>query len=84
MPQPTRVTLTSRTTTASRRTAPPTSGSTTVSLPAVSRAPKLKPLGLFDDPSGDGLIDLRKDTTLFTVSNNVFRGHDKNFGIGSF
>ncbi|KAM0504683.1 hypothetical protein ACHAO3_004054 [Verticillium nonalfalfae] len=31
---------------------------------------------------GDGLLDLRKDTTFFTVSNNIFRNHDKAFGIG--
>lgn len=37
---------------------------------------------IFDDPSGDGLVDLRKDTTFFTVSNTIFRGHDKTFGIG--
>ncbi|KAF9884558.1 hypothetical protein FE257_001503 [Aspergillus nanangensis] len=37
---------------------------------------------LFDEPTGDGLIDLRKDTTFFTVSNNIFRNHDKAFGIG--
>ncbi|SPO06253.1 uncharacterized protein DNG_08942 [Cephalotrichum gorgonifer] len=37
---------------------------------------------LFDDPSGDGLVDLRKDATLFTVSNTIFRNHDKTFGIG--
>ncbi|GKT40338.1 pectate trisaccharide-lyase [Colletotrichum spaethianum] len=36
---------------------------------------------LFED-GGDGLLDLRKDTTFFTVSNNIFRNHDKNFGIG--
>ena len=41
-------------------------------------------VGLFDDPSGDGLVDLRKDTTLWTVSNNIFRDHDKTFGIGEF
>lgn len=40
--------------------------------------------GIFDDPSGDGLVDLRKDTTLWTVSNSIFRGHDKTFGIGEF
>lgn len=38
--------------------------------------------GLFDDPSGDGLVDLREDTTLWTVSNTIFRNHDKAFGIG--
>ncbi|KAM9884606.1 pectinesterase (pectate lyase) [Verticillium dahliae] len=31
---------------------------------------------------GDGLLILRKDTTFFTVSNNIFRNHDKAFGIG--
>ncbi|KAJ0312180.1 hypothetical protein COL516b_001252 [Colletotrichum fioriniae] len=36
---------------------------------------------LFED-GGDGLVDLRKDTTYFTVSNNIFRNHDKTFGIG--
>ncbi|KAF6823216.1 ricin b lectin [Colletotrichum plurivorum] len=36
---------------------------------------------LFEN-GGDGLLDLRKDTTYFTVSNNIFRNHDKNFGIG--
>lgn len=32
---------------------------------------------------GDGLIDLREDTTFFTVSNNILRNHDKAFGIGT-
>ncbi|KAI8313215.1 hypothetical protein K4K61_008581 [Colletotrichum sp. SAR11_59] len=36
---------------------------------------------LFEN-GGDGLMDLRKDTTYFTVSNNIFRNHDKTFGIG--
>ncbi|KAM0281489.1 hypothetical protein ACHAQH_003519 [Verticillium albo-atrum] len=36
---------------------------------------------LFED-AGDGLVDLRKDTNYFTVSNNIFRNHDKAFGIG--
>ncbi|OLN97185.1 Pectate trisaccharide-lyase 1 [Colletotrichum chlorophyti] len=36
---------------------------------------------LFEN-GGDGLLDLRKDTTYFTVSNNIFRNHDKTFGIG--
>lgn len=37
--------------------------------------------GIFEDVD-DGLIDLRKDTTFFTVSNNILRGQDKAFGIG--
>lgn len=37
---------------------------------------------LFDDPSGDGLVDLREDTTYWTVSNTIFRNHDKTFGVG--
>lgn len=37
---------------------------------------------MFDDPSGDGLVDLREDTTYWTVSNTIFRNHDKTFGIG--
>ncbi|KAM9883330.1 pectate lyase Pel-34K [Verticillium dahliae] len=36
---------------------------------------------LFEE-AGDGLVDLRKDTNYFTVSNNIFRKHDKAFGIG--
>ncbi|KAM0323697.1 hypothetical protein ACHAQA_008634 [Verticillium albo-atrum] len=34
------------------------------------------------EEAGDGLLDLRKDTNYFTVSNNIFRNHDKAFGIG--
>ncbi|KAH6687158.1 pectin lyase fold/virulence factor [Plectosphaerella plurivora] len=36
---------------------------------------------LFEN-AGDGLVDLRADTTFWTVSNNIFRNHDKTFGIG--
>ncbi|KAH7311433.1 polysaccharide lyase family 1 protein [Stachybotrys elegans] len=34
------------------------------------------------ESGGDGLVDLRKDTTFWTVSNTIFRNHDKAFGIG--
>ncbi|KFA71344.1 hypothetical protein S40288_08958 [Stachybotrys chartarum IBT 40288] len=34
------------------------------------------------EAGGDGLVDLRRDTTFWTVSNNIFRNHDKTFGIG--
>ncbi|CAH0045847.1 unnamed protein product [Clonostachys solani] len=34
------------------------------------------------EKGGDGLVDLRKDSTYYTVSNNIFRNHDKTFGIG--
>ena len=34
------------------------------------------------ESGGDGLVDLRKDTTFYTVSYNIFRNHDKTLGIG--
>lgn len=36
---------------------------------------------IFED-NGDGQVDLRMDSTYWTVSNNIFRGQDKTFGIG--